>query len=114
MTQPVPESQSLPVEVRFIAGSSQGLGPATTYDQQSWRQQVEPARTLLIRDGEPICPITCEPIPPDHAIKEEHVVPQALGVRWVKLPPGIVDDRANHALSDCEADLLRSGTTGFL
>ncbi|MDP2309289.1 MAG: hypothetical protein Q8P18_24925 [Pseudomonadota bacterium] len=114
MTQPAPESLTLPVEVRFIADAEQGLGPAETYTPETWRQRVDIVRALLARDGQPVCPIGCEPIPPEHARKWEHVVPQAVGVKWVKLPPGVVDDRVNHALSDCELDLFRTGTTAFL
>lgn len=32
----------------------------------------------------------------------------------MKVPPGVVDDRVNHALSDCERELFRTGTTAFL
>ncbi len=114
MTQPAPESQTLPVEVCVVDGDDRRLGPAETYTPDTWKQRVETVRALLTQDGRSICPIAWEPIPPEHARKWEHVVPQAVGVKWVKLPPGVVDDRVNHALSDCELDLFRSGTTAFL
>ncbi len=114
MTQPAPQSLTLPVEVRFVAGDEHGLGPAETYTPDTWSRRVDTVRALLTREGKPVCPIACEPIPPEHARKWEHVVPQAVGVKWVKLPPGVVDDRVNQALSDCELDLFRTGTTAFL
>lgn len=114
VTQPDPQSLSLPVEVRFIAGDFQAFGPAETYTPESWPLKVLAAREHLAPDGVPLCPIALEAIPAGRGTREEHVVPQGLGVRWVKLPPGVVDDRVNNALSDCEADLLRRGTLGFL
>jgi len=88
--------------------------PPCVYDPASWPLKVEELRTFMRQQGQSFCPITREPIPTEFATKTEHVVLQATGIRWISLPPGIVDDRVNNASSDCENELLHTGTLGFL
>ncbi len=41
--------------------------------------------------------------------KEEHVILQGLGTKWVRLPSGVVDDDVNNAASESEGHLLQMG-----
>ena len=45
---------------------------------------------------------------------EEHVVLQGLGIKWGKLPAGIVCKRCNNGCSDAERRLLKLGLLGAL
>lgn len=50
----------------------------------------------------------------DGGRKEEHIILQGLGTKWIKLPPGFVADEVNQSLSACELAFQRYGMMGVL
>jgi hypothetical protein len=88
---------------------------ATSYDGKTWKDGVEDLRShVLNRFGSPTCLVTLAPLALGDGTKEEHVILQGLGTRWIKLPPGFVSDAVNNGLSGAELALLRKGLLGSL
>jgi len=64
--------------------------------------------------AEDFCVLSLSPLLAEQSLKEEHVILQGLGPRWLKLPPGFVLDQVNNSLSEPEGHLLRGGLLGSL
>jgi hypothetical protein len=66
--------------------------------------------TIQGKFGRPTCVLSFAPIGDETNV--EHVLPQGLGARWVKLPKGLVLESANNNASKSEQQFLRRGLMG--
>lgn len=112
-TAPHPKTQSLPVEVHWRLQSADGVyeGKQTeVFSPKSWRERLATVCPEFRRFG---CLLSGSPVAAHDCRKDEHIVLQGLGTRWVYLPPGVVGDSLNHASSKFEQGMLRDGWMGL-
>jgi hypothetical protein len=119
MVQPQPTTSTFPINIRVLTRLRDGRTfiqeGAASYDGRTWKDGVEALRTHVFhRFWAPTCLVTLAALSPEDATKEEHVILQGLGTRWIKLPPGFVSDAVNNDLSGGELSFLRKGLLGWL
>jgi hypothetical protein len=117
--QPEPTTLAFPVEVRFITRLRDGQlalsEDSVTYDPESWPIAVAALATdVRRRFGGRRCLVSNRSIEDADATRDEHVVLQSLGTRWIYLPPGLVSDALNNDVSKAELSFLRAGLMGWL
>ncbi|NET88764.1 MAG: hypothetical protein F6K45_11835 [Kamptonema sp. SIO1D9] len=117
----LPEKSTLifPVELQLQIWNSEKIVKNyiynKMYDGNSWKIQVQNLKRKREEIfGKRICLISHEEIPEQNAKKEEHIILQGLGTKWIKLPPGFVCDEINNRTSGSELALLGTGLMGAL
>ena len=103
-----------PIEkVHFLVATLYPNGKIVTetcvYNPRSWKKRSE--SLVIERDriiGEKRCIITGNPIAPNNATSEEHIILQGLGTKWLVLPRGLVDDNINNSMSHHDRLFLNS------
>lgn len=105
----------LPFQVSIILPDGTMKRDTLEFTPESWRSAASTlAEKVLEETGRNVCIISGQYIEEADRTKDEHVVPQGLGTRWIKLPPGLVHDEVNNDNSHGECELQRKGMLGVL
>jgi len=84
------------------------------YSPVAWKKAVRLAmRERDARLGKDRCMIDPS-LSTSHLDPEEHVIPQGVGIKWIKLPKGATAKHTNNRASSWERCLLRYGLMGAL